>query len=376
MGGHGGIGLALSGGGFRATLFHVGSIQRLNELGYLHKLSEVTSVSGGSIAAAYLGLHWKNLKFDSNDVATNLDDVFVKPLRQFCGRTIDVGTIVAGIISPFHHPSELLASRYDKRLFQGATLQDLPTDDDGPRFTIYATSLQTGASVRFARPYMAEYHLGKIMSPTISLAKAVAASSAFPPPLCPVTFEMDADDWTELEGADLYSNRQLRSKMLLADGGVYDNLGLERLWDRYGTVLVSDAGAPLSIVEDSLWLKLSQIARTIRVLNIISGQTRALRMRRLIGDFKANKRKGAYWGIATKVANYELESIGLPGPLVTDSNITRSLGEMRTRLNSFDDLEQGRLINWGFALSDAAMRRHLLNNAARPDNLPVPETPI
>ena len=55
----------------------------------------------------------------------------------------------------------------------------------GPRFTIYATSLQTGVSVRFSRPYLADYNLGKVESPHIQLAKAVAASSAFPPIMAP-----------------------------------------------------------------------------------------------------------------------------------------------------------------------------------------------
>ena len=54
-----GVGVALSGGGFRATLFHLGALWRLNELGWLPRFSEVTSVSGGSIAAAYLALNWK-----------------------------------------------------------------------------------------------------------------------------------------------------------------------------------------------------------------------------------------------------------------------------------------------------------------------------
>ena len=46
--------LALSGGGFRALLFHLGALMRLNEIGYLSKLQRIVSVSGGSIAAAYL----------------------------------------------------------------------------------------------------------------------------------------------------------------------------------------------------------------------------------------------------------------------------------------------------------------------------------
>jgi NTE family protein len=371
-----GVGLAMSGGGFRAALFHIGALIRLNELGWLKRLSEVTSVSGGSITAAYLGYRWKELDFDSRSVAVNLEDKVVAPLRAFCSRTVDMGSILAGIISPFHHPSDILSSKYGKHLFGDSTLRDLPADDEGPRFTIYATSLQTGVSVRFARPYMAEYHLGQIDAPDVELAKVVAASSAFPPVLCPVTLKPDSGSWRRLEGADLFDNEKLRSKMLLADGGVYDNLGLERIWDRYTTVLVSDAGAPFSIVEDSLKIRLSQIFRTIRVLGIAVEQTRALRKRKLIADYIEGRMRGVYWGIATEIGDYGLEEHGLPGPLVADSDNTRAMGELRTRLNRFRDSEQEQLINWGYALADAGMRRHVLGTDAEPGALPYPNQPL
>ena len=72
-------GLALSGGGFRAALFHLGSLWRLNELGWLKRLAEVTSVSGGSITAGHLGLCWNRLKFEDNGIAANLS---MKSCRQ------------------------------------------------------------------------------------------------------------------------------------------------------------------------------------------------------------------------------------------------------------------------------------------------------
>src|ERR687896_176823 len=49
-----GIGLCLSGGGFRATLFHLGALRRLNELGVLHRIKTISSVSGGSLMALVL----------------------------------------------------------------------------------------------------------------------------------------------------------------------------------------------------------------------------------------------------------------------------------------------------------------------------------
>ncbi|MET0093713.1 MAG: patatin-like phospholipase family protein, partial [Sedimenticola sp.] len=52
------IGLALSGGGFRAAAFHLGVFRKLKELGLLWKLDLLTCVSGGSIAGSFLACHW------------------------------------------------------------------------------------------------------------------------------------------------------------------------------------------------------------------------------------------------------------------------------------------------------------------------------
>jgi NTE family protein len=65
------VGLCLSGGGYRAMLFHLGALWRLNQLGYLAKLDRVSSVSGGSITAAALARRWGELSFDADQVATN-----------------------------------------------------------------------------------------------------------------------------------------------------------------------------------------------------------------------------------------------------------------------------------------------------------------
>src|SRR5262249_14258476 len=69
-----GIGLALSGGGYRAMVFHVGALIRLNETALLRKVKRISSVSGGSITAGVLGMSWKDLAF-AGDVATNFDIV-------------------------------------------------------------------------------------------------------------------------------------------------------------------------------------------------------------------------------------------------------------------------------------------------------------
>src|ERR1700694_1518754 len=77
-----GIALCLSGGGYRAMVFHLGPIISLNEVGLLKKLSRISSVSGGSITAGRLGLEWGSLQFDKNGIAQNLRETVVDPIRS------------------------------------------------------------------------------------------------------------------------------------------------------------------------------------------------------------------------------------------------------------------------------------------------------
>lgn len=365
------LGLALSGGGFRATLFGLGSLWRLNELGMLQALDRVTSVSGGSILAAFLGRHWKSLSFDGG-IATNFEAVVARPLCDFCSRTIDLRVGLKGILTPFRSAGDVLAEQYDQDLFCGATIRDLPAGpaasrpDAGPLFVIYATNMQTGRSFRFTRDYVADYYLGINRRTVYPLATAVAASSAFPPIFSPVKLEADPSDWQqpELQHPDL---ARLQRTVLLADGGVYDNMGLEALLGNVDILLVSDAGAPFAVEAHPLGDYFSQLGR---VRDVLIAQTRALRRRWLIQDFRDGKVEGTYWGIGTKIRHYQVPT------LVSDSPLTEALQAMRTRLNRFTPEEQGHLINWGYALCDAAVRRHVDDTLPRATRLPVPRAPL
>ena len=95
-----GIALCLSGGGYRAMVFHVGALWRLNEAGLLGKIDRISSVSGGSITAGVLGMNWSELGFDSGGVAMRFDEQVVAPIRRLAGTTIDVWAIFAGILMP------------------------------------------------------------------------------------------------------------------------------------------------------------------------------------------------------------------------------------------------------------------------------------
>lgn len=367
-------GLALSGGGYRAMLYSLGSLWRLNELGWLRKIDMITSVSGGSILNGVLATRWAKLTWDPQGdgwVATNFSEQIAKPIRAMASQPIDVAAGIEGLISIFSTISDKVTQSYDKHLFKGAKMQSaIPAFEKGktPRFLFYATSLQTGSSVRIERKRLADYKVGEITNPDVSVARVVAASSAFPPVLSPVTLEVDPGSWKTLPGADLFGRSEFKKTLLLTDGGVYDNMGLEAIWDRCSTVLVSDAGAALDMDADppTDWTR-----QAIRVLNVVTEQTRALRKRTLIKDFQQKVREGTYWGITTMIGDYIL-----PDAFATDTTLTQGLALIRTRLNEFTEEEQGHLINWGYALADAAMRKHVVPGTNAPTAWPAPEFPI
>lgn len=87
-------GLCLSGGGYRAMLFHVGVLWRLHEMGWLRKLDRISAVSGGSITAGILATNWAGLA----DATSTFEDAIVHPLRNLAGRTIDVGAVMRGCL--------------------------------------------------------------------------------------------------------------------------------------------------------------------------------------------------------------------------------------------------------------------------------------
>ncbi|MBF0173130.1 MAG: patatin-like phospholipase family protein [Magnetococcales bacterium] len=369
-----GIGLALSGGGFRAGLFHLGALWRLNELGWLQRIDDITSVSGGSITSAHLGLQWSKLHFDSQGVATNFQQVVVTPLREFYSHTIDTTTILTGMLNPFISAGEKLDHAYAKRLFGKATLQNLPDPQHGvPRFTFYATNLQTGASVRMSRAYLGDYRIGRIEQPTIRLSSVVAASSAFPPFYCPFEIEVDPGAWKKWdEGGDFFKPLANQKKLYLGDGGIYDNMGMERLWNRRQTILISDAGAPMKVFEREGEVADNYAGTMSRVLDIMTEQTRALRKRMFVSALKSNEKQGTYWGIATRIADYALTENHHAPPLLSDNAKTARLAQVRTRLDEFEPEEQEDLINWGYALTDAAMRRYVIAPVVPAGSLPCP----
>ena len=337
-----GLALCLSGGGYRAMLFHLGSLIRINELGLLEQLDRCSSVSGGSITASILGLKWNKLVF-VDGVATKLLEEVVVPVCNLAKHTIDVPAIAWGTANPFKTIGNTLAGYYDKYLLNHATIQDLP---DTPRFVFNSTNIQTGSNWRFSKPYMGDYTVGLVSKPTLALSIAVAASSAFPPFLSPVELRLSEADYSSDDTATNTSS-DFRERVLLTDGGVYDNLGLETAWKRYSNILVSDGGRKM---QADAAARTDWAMQSRRLIDLLQHQTSNLRRRQVIDSFLSGERGGAYWGVQTDVRKFD--AVGAIE--VTDR--MKAIGNMETRLEAVHDEDQRDLINLAYVLCDAAIR--------------------
>ena len=363
-----GMALCLSGGGYRAMLFHTGVLWRLNEIGLLPKLNRISSVSGGSITAGVLALKWqRGLEF-KNGMATNFKDEIVNPIMRLADHTIDVPSVLSGTLW-FGSIGDKIIKAYRKHLFGDATLQNIVGENPGvsPRFVFNATNVQSGVLWRFMKPYMRDYRVGEVKNPKVKLAEVVAASAAFPPVLSPVELRLNPKDFTPDSGKDLQSDK-FRSRVILSDGGVYDNLGLETAWKRYKTIFVSDAGGGYAAEAKPSrdWVR-----HAVRVLFTIDNQVRSLRKRQIVGAYLDKIRSGVYWSISEN-----LDPFAVQNPLKCPFDSTCKLAEIGTRLRKIDRTTQQKLINWGYAASAWRYGQYFDNSLPPATAFPFPDAGV
>ena len=224
------FGLALSGGGFRATLYHLGLIRFLRDAGLLSKVTHITSVSGGSIMAAHLVLNWKRYtgaEADFDEAAAELVSFIQLDIRNRILRRFPLATPLGWMRRLIGKSNRkltragLLELHYEKYLYGDVSLFELPKT---PKLHLLTTNLSEGCLCSFhrdgllmARSHMHEgFRLDQIHTGLATVSMAVAASSAFPgffPPL-------------ELGGADVGVTGGDFGRQAYTDGGVYDNLGV------------------------------------------------------------------------------------------------------------------------------------------------------
>ena len=348
-----GMALCLSGGGSRAMLFHAGAILRLAEVGVLPRLDCVSAVSGGAITAGLLAKVW--VRNGGPPSPTVVKAELIEPLLDLSTKLIDVPAFIIGTILPRSSPGRRLAGALEQHLFKGFTLGDLP---DKPEFVINSTNLSTGALWRFSKEFVGDYQVGGGPRPRLKVAMAIGASSSFPPFFTPFTLRFGPRTAWPLSGK-LKADRvqAFRRRVDLGDGGIYDNLGLETAWKRFETVLVSDGGGTYKLNPE---LPTDVIRLAIRVTETIDHQVRSLRLRQIMESYDPEdktppKRKGAFWGIRTPFSKYPDRPAGIDAP----EERTDELALVGTHMRGLKPEIAHRIVNWGYAISDAALRSYM-----------------
>ncbi|RXJ77041.1 hypothetical protein CRV03_07195 [Arcobacter sp. F155] len=297
------IGIALSGGGFRASVFHIGVFETLAKNGYLDQINTISTVSGGSLTVGLI------FKINNNKWPTNeeyLENVLPKMKNYFTNIGLAKHALIRLII-PKHwlnlfSRANIIAYTLKKEWGLTGKLSELP---DKPIWEINATTNETGKNWRFSKEKMGDYKFGYIMNPDYEISNAIASSTAFPGLIGRFTFKvLSYKEWHYFD----WDNKQFKkdqkvrifNKLHLSDGGLYNNLGEESLIEKLGEtlskdinfIIVSDATKALKSTESKSVINV--LGRTLRLIDITMDQIKMLRVRALHNFFDKNPKNGLY----------------------------------------------------------------------------------
>jgi NTE family protein len=268
------LGVALSGGGYRAAAFHIGTLKKLNELGVLPKINILSTISGGSITGAAYCLHKGDFSSFEQKMITAISTKsvikYVLTSWLFLRAAVPLLLLfVATLALPFTvwryftvlpllllifliirfqfrllPISSIIEKAYNDFFFQGATLADL---SEQPELAMGATNLQTSRHFTFSRRKMEDSAYAYYNPPIFfngaqfPVSRAVMASSCIPSAFTPVSIDPVYFRDHSLSGT---------VDPKLVDGGIYDNQGIHKLTQDNSSyacniVVVSDAGSLL-----------------------------------------------------------------------------------------------------------------------------------
>ncbi len=235
------IGLALSGGGFRAAAFHAGVLRRIANAGLLASIKQISTVSSGSLilSAIISRFGWptddnyEDIVFpELRKLLTGSDLLSLRTLRLMGSARFDRNVIF--------DRANILAKALEKRWKVEGSLADLP---DHPTWWINATCLETAKNWRFSKREMGDWKFGRHYNPKIKLATAAAASAAFPYLIGALKVGLPKDGWHRNDPATwapMERKDPLYTSVRLWDGGVYGTLGLDALFKPEGQLIDCD----------------------------------------------------------------------------------------------------------------------------------------
>jgi NTE family protein len=388
------LALALSGGGFRASVFHLGVLRRLAELGRLSQVDVISTVSGGSIVGAFAALRWQDMLEAGGDWPA-LERHIVRPFldRIQSGNFILAwlaalpGALLRRRIGAAFSRTAVAADLYDEWFFEKVPLDRLPAS---PLLILNASSLPSIRAWRFSREGMGDsrYGYAKFTDPerTPRVSLAVSASAAFPPVFTPVRVRLDRHVFSR----PFYGETRpgVGKEMPISDGGVYDNLALEVLTRNQPipagllvpppeTLVVSDAGRPAVYRFTPSSVPLVGAFKLLgRAREIALEQVAAQRRRALIDDFRQRRdgTSGILVGLSGGTDHLSpghralyLSAVGAQTQI--PKALLALIRSVRTSLDRFSPIECEALMYHAYTVTDASWWSHL-GATAPPQNPP------
>ena len=392
------IGMALSGGGFRALVFHLGVLARLSSEKKLEEINFLSSVSGGSLCVALVmaqnKYEWPSSKDYADKVlpkvreiliTQGLDQPILKTLFKKMISTIFRRGIKDGFGVLFETRADDMAAAISNNWNIKANLTDLKKE---PRWAINATCFETGKNWRFERFRIGDYFFGYTYDSKFPLSEAVAASSAFPALIGPLEFSTANREWfnyvdyeDDMEDEDKHRKRKTKKitpqyeTVRLWDGGAYDNLGLEKLhnyhtgWPFNDFLLVSDASGLVTVAE----YKKGVTALFRLITGIMKNQIRSHQSRAIFERIRGHKDQGAVlrtgksvrqilemaqnsWNKnAIKLSNDE---IGKLSENTLSEEEAKQWGNLKTEISKLKTFEFDKLFQHGFEVADATLHAY------------------
>jgi NTE family protein len=297
------IAISLSGGGIRATIFHLGVFKYLADRGLLGSVAHVSSVSGASLCMALIFSHNNNKWPDDKDfLERELPEIEETILKN----DLECGAILNLLVSITSNKAGLVAKTMRKKWGVTGSLRDLP---DSPVWEINATTFETAKDFRYSKAKMGDYILGYIEHPDFPIAEAAASSAGFPIAIGPLKVDTQQYHFPNLDTNE--ELKKLDRYLYLWDGGVYDNLGLEALFANGALkggsdfLIVSNAGAAAKITDRKGGV--SSALNIRRLLDIAMDQVFSLRSREAFNSvIKGNQ--GIYVNIGNSAEKITTEA--------------------------------------------------------------------
>ena len=317
------IGLALSGGGMRAAMFHLGLLKYLAEAGLFGQIANISSVSGaslciGAIFAASKSRHFTGrLKYHWPDDDEFINVTLPEVSKLFLTHDIQIAALRRLSLAPYqmHSRVNLLAKVLEKKWGVIGGLQDLPEFESEtsrcPFWEINCTSYYTGENFRIRKDYMGGEGIGYVLRPNLPISHMIAASAGFPGLIGPYSLKTKGMRWySDKKGEEGEITQKVHPVYSLWDGGVYDNLGLEALHkietgldDTVDFIIVSNASKPFKFIERRYKSSVS-VSNAKRLIDVTNNQVLQLRKKDFFADV-LHKGKGSYLHMQTEQArNY------------------------------------------------------------------------